>query len=134
MYVQLWLKHFLQNTTLPDEKSYPTQLMTYKHALLLHKNYNTESSASEWLFFNQTFNACEPKVNLVELSNFKIGKNILSNRFTLFNGKITLNMLTKVTFHTKLYIKNFVEDRYWKINCNWITIFVITISIAPHWK
>ena len=45
------------------------------------------------LFFNQTFNNRALNANLVENSNFKIGKNLIENRFTLLNNKITFQML-----------------------------------------
>ena len=47
------------------------------------------------LFFNQIFNVRETKVNFLDLSNYKIGKNILSNRFKILNGKIPFQMLNK---------------------------------------
>ena len=38
------------------KRATPSQIMIYKHALLLHKIYNDENSSQEWLslFFNQT--------------------------------------------------------------------------------
>ena len=69
--------------------------MSFKLALLLHKTYNKETVSSEWidLFFNQTFNSRETKANFIDLSNYKIGTNVLSNRFKILNGKISFHML-----------------------------------------
>ena len=72
-------------------------MMIYKHALLLHKTYNNESKSSEWLdlFMNQTFNNRILHANFLDLSNFKIGKNLQSNRFPLLNNKISYESLNQ---------------------------------------
>ena len=77
------------------KRATPTQIMVYKHALLLHKVYNDESTSPEWidLFSNQTFNNRSRSANFVENNNFKIGKNILCNRFVILNNKISYESL-----------------------------------------
>ena len=37
----------------------------------------------------------DPNANFINTSNFKIGKNMLSNRFIILNNKITLSSLNK---------------------------------------
>ena len=73
----------------------PHQVMTYNHALLLHKVYNDEKMSPEWqsLFFNQSFNNRTLTANFIDRSNYKIGKNLMENRLNLLNGKITYEML-----------------------------------------
>ena len=79
------------------KRATPTQILTYKHALLLHKTYNDDSISPEWvdLFTNQSFNNRSLNVHFVDNSNYRIGKNILSNRFTILNNHITLESLNK---------------------------------------
>jgi hypothetical protein len=79
------------------KRATPTQLMSFKLALLLHKAYNKETASPELidLFFNQTFNCRETKANFIDLSKYKIGINILSNRYKILNGKISFDMLNK---------------------------------------
>jgi hypothetical protein len=89
------------------KRANPTQLQLYKHSLLLHKAYNDDNNSPEWLdlFSNQTFNDRNTKVNFIDLSVFKIGKNILSNRFSILNGKIEYEMLNKNYLSYKLSCK-----------------------------
>jgi hypothetical protein len=73
----------------------PDTLMKYKHALLLHKVYNSTEQDRNWsdLFFNQQFNERQTTVNFFDMSRYKQGKNILSNRLNCINGTITYNSL-----------------------------------------
>ena len=75
------------------KRATPTQLMSFKLALLLHKAYNKETESPELidLFFNQTFNSRETKAIFID----KIGTNVLSNRYKILNGKISFDMLNK---------------------------------------
>ena len=72
------------------KRANPTQIMSYKHAILLHKIYNDESASPEWLdlFLTQIFNSRNPNANFTDEINFKNFKNILSNGFVLLNNKI----------------------------------------------
>ena len=45
------------------------------------------------LFFNQNFNARAELVNFVDKSNYRVGKNIVTNRFTILNNKIPFTWL-----------------------------------------
>ena len=78
-----------------NQRATPNQLTTYKHALLLHKTYNDENMVLNWqnLFFNQYFNDRDPLVKFFNNSKYKVGNNILSNRFTTLNGKTLLSWL-----------------------------------------
>ena len=73
----------------------PTQIMNYKHALLLFKIYNGKDCERDWidLNFNQNFNRRSNLFNCIDTSLSKIGKNIASNRIRLVNGKIPFDWL-----------------------------------------
>ena len=90
------------------KRATPTQIMTYKHALLLHKVYNDETISPEWqdLFFNQTFNNRSPNANFIDTSRFKQGKNLLINRFTCINNLIPYNVLNLKYGAFKIWCKN----------------------------
>jgi hypothetical protein len=86
----------------------PKTIMKFKHALLLHKVYNSENADHNWLelFFNQNFNERNNMANFVDTSNFKQGKNLLSNRFSCINGKVPYSMLNKSYATFKSWCKN----------------------------
>ena len=92
------------------KRATPTQILTYKHALLLHKTYNDDSISPEWvdLFTNQSFNNRSLNVHFVDNSNYRIGKNILSNRFTILNNHITLESLNKSYESYKILCKTMI--------------------------
>ena len=86
----------------------PKTLMEFKHALILHKVYNTEVPNQNWLnlFFNQNFNNRNPKANFIDTSRFKQGKNLLSNRFTCINNRIPYKMFNLKYGAFKIWCKN----------------------------
>ena len=90
------------------KRATPSQIMIYKHALLLHKIYNDENSSQEWLslFFNQTFNNRAMAANFIDNSKFKVGKNLIENRLTLLNNKINYQMLNQTYESYKIACKN----------------------------
>ena len=81
--------HLINNRALPN------QITFYKHALCLHKLYNSDSTNSNWLslFLNQNFNARYKFTQFSNIARYKIGSNLLHNRFTVLNGKIELDWL-----------------------------------------
>ena len=85
----------------------PKTIMKFKHALLLHKVYNSENGNQNWLelFFNQNFNERNNIANFVDTSNYKQGKNLLSNRFTCINEKIPYSMLNRSYGHSKIGVR-----------------------------
>ena len=78
-----------------NKRATPTQIMNYKHALLLYKIFNNKLYSKEWLALNfqQTYNARTDTLNIVDTSRIKIGKNSATNRLKLINGKITFDSL-----------------------------------------
>jgi hypothetical protein len=73
----------------------PTNLMKYKHAILLCKIYNRGDPPKDWLAlnFNQVLPGRQTYFAAIKDQNFKIGSNILSNRLTTLNHKIPLQWL-----------------------------------------
>ena len=78
-----------------NKRATPKQFTTYRHAILLHKVYNDETTNQNWLdlFFNQQFNNRCETVKFIDTKNYKIGNNILSNHFIILNGKIKYDWL-----------------------------------------
>ena len=78
-----------------NQRATPSQIAVYKHALLLHKIYNDKSSNINWidLFFTQHFNQRNQIVKFFNTAAYKVGNNLLTNRFTILNGKIELPWL-----------------------------------------
>ena len=78
-----------------NKRATPKMFMEYKHSLLLYKIYNDNFYAKDWLslHFQQTFNARESNVKLIDTSRLKIGKNIMINRLRVVNGKICYDWL-----------------------------------------
>ena len=71
----------------------PNQMMLYKHSLLLFKIFSDTHQTDDWmdLNWNQSFNNRSTKVRLFDVSNIRIGKNILSNRLTILNNQLNIN-------------------------------------------
>ena len=90
-----------------NQRATPTQITTYKHALLLHKTYNENSMSINWvnMFFNQQFNARSNTVKFFNTSRYKIGNNVLGNRFVHLNNKIEFNWLNEPTNTFKILAK-----------------------------
>ena len=90
-----------------NKRATPTQMTLYKHALLLHKTYNDESMSHDWtdIFFNQQFNNRATHAKFHSTANFKVGNNILSNRFVILNGKIPLEWLNGSILSFKINCK-----------------------------
>ena len=63
----------------------------------------------EWqqLFFNQNFNNRNNKANFRNLSTYKIGKNIVTNRLWVINNYIPYEWLNSSILSFKLKCKDF---------------------------
>ena len=92
--------------TYPDRLSYidlnrinnratPTEFSNNKHALLLHELTHTEIPQSDWIDLDllQTFNSRSSTLNFFKCNRFKIGENLLCNRFHILNGKINIEKM-----------------------------------------
>ena len=83
-------------------------IVLQKHALLLHKLVQTEIPNLDWidLNFQQTFNRRTTTVNFVKTNRYKVGENLMCNRFGVLSGKITHEMLNLSTDSFKVKCKS----------------------------
>jgi hypothetical protein len=83
------------NIHLEAKRATPEKVMIYKHAILLHKLYNTQCPNLEWvdLHFKQTFNPRYSFFSTLKDTNYKVGDNILTARLSVLNQKINLSDL-----------------------------------------
>ena len=78
-----------------NNRATPSQMMSFKHAILLYKIWNDQNYSKEWmaLNFQQTFNERNLTVNVFESNNLKVGKNLPVNRLKIINGLIKYEWL-----------------------------------------
>ena len=88
-----------------NQRATPTQIMQYKHSLLLYKLYNRKEPIQEWvnLNFQQTLSSRQTKFGITRSNNYKIGNNLLCNRLAIINNLIPLPWLnlSLSTYKTK---------------------------------
>ena len=88
-----------------NNRATPTQMCQYKLALTMYTLFNTQEPTLDWidLNFQQTFNQRYNFLNFASTSNYKIGNNIICNRFPCLNKKIEHDWLnlTKESFKIK---------------------------------
>ena len=88
-----------------NKRATPMQMSQYKHAITLFTIFNTQEPIMDWidLNFQQTFNQRNFKIQFVNSAVYKVGQNILCNRFTILNNKIEYDWLntSKVSFKLK---------------------------------
>ena len=98
-----------------NNRATPNEFCNYKHALLLHKLIHTEIPSSDWIDMNfqQNFNNRSTKINFFKNNRFKVGENLMCNRFNILNGKIDYDMI------------NLSDDSY-KIKCK--SLFLVSTT------
>ena len=88
-----------------NNRATPTQMCQYKLALAMFTLFNTQEPTLDWLdmHFQQTFNQRYNFLNFVNTASYKVGNNILCNRFACLNKKIEHDWLnlTKESFKIK---------------------------------
>ena len=86
----------------------PVEVMKYRHALLLHKCYNDLLMRNDWLAlnFNQNFNARCNSIFFFKTNSYRVGNNLLSNRFNILNGNIPFDILNLPFLQFKLKMKS----------------------------
>ena len=96
-----------------NNRATPEALMTYKTEIQLHKLYNATNHSLEWisLNINHIFTTRQTSFIIMKTNNTKVGKNILTNRLSILNGRIPLTWLntTLDTFKVrckKLFLTN----------------------------
>ena len=89
----------------------------YKHSIQLFKLYNSTQQSTEWLHLNlqQNFNSRVNKFLISNYGQFKIGKNIMTNRLTCINNKVELNWLnlSLVAFKLKCKALFYLSNEIW---------------------
>ena len=77
------------------KRATPNQMSAYKHALQLFKLFNSNNISEDLisLNFQQNYNGRNEKINFFKVSNYKVGRNLLVNRFHSLNNKIDYNWL-----------------------------------------
>ena len=69
----------------------------YKHAIQLYKLHNSTMMTDDWvsLNFQQNFNGRNDKLQIFNVSNYKVGQNLLVNRLKQLNNKISFSWLNE---------------------------------------
>ena len=111
--LKLSLSKIPQNTSFESihrlaKRATPTQMSDYKLALQLHKLYNSTNMSDDWISLNtqQNFNERNGKFQIVNVSNYKVGRNLLCNKFRPLNNKIDLNWFNETLTSFKIKCKN----------------------------
>ena len=75
------------------KRATPPQMSIYKHALQLYKLYNSNIMTEDWISLNhqQIFNGRNEKFQVFNISTYKVGRNLLVNRFKSLNNKINFS-------------------------------------------
>ena len=113
------IKIYLRN--LPPHTSYdsihrlakrgtPTQMSHYKHAIQLYKLHNSTTMSEDWvsLNFQQNFNGRNDNLQIFNTSNYKVGENLLVNRFKPLSNKIPFSWLNESFNSFKIKCKNLI--------------------------
>ena len=92
-----------------NKRALPENLLIYKHAIQLHKLYNSKSITNEWLHLNtnQVLTSRQTTFITHKTNTNKVGLNALANRLYILNGKIPLGWLNLSvnSFKTKCKIE-----------------------------
>ena len=90
------------------KRALPNRFCFYRHCLLLFKVFNTSIPEKDWLDLNFKMIHTSRQTHFVitNSSNYKVGSNILSNRLSCINRKITLDMLNLPIETFKIRCKN----------------------------
>ena len=106
-----------ENIHLINKRAAPEKMCLYKHSIQLFKLYNSTQQSTEWLHLNlqQNFNSRVNKFLISNYGQFKIGKNIMTNRLTCINNKVELNWLnlSLVAFKLKCKALFYLSNEIW---------------------
>ena len=95
-----------------NKRAKPTEIMLYKHSLLLHKLYNEMQPNVECLnlHFQHQFSARQNRFSVSKTNKIKVRENILVNWLAVINHQIPLDWLNLT--HTTYKIK--CKEKYLK--------------------
>ena len=90
-----------------NKRALQSRILLFKHAVTLHRLVNNEIPSFEWLalHFNIILTSRMVNFKVIPQFNYKVGQNILTNRFSVINGQIPLNWLNKSYASFKLLCK-----------------------------
>ena len=85
----------------------PEAFMKYKIAIQLHKLYNAAYLSLDWcsLNFDQILTTRQTHFLIYKSNKYKVGLNILPNRFSVLNGLIPLSCLNYTVSTFKIHMK-----------------------------
>ena len=93
--IKICLSKLPQNTSYDKihslaKRGTPSQMSNYKHAIQPFKFYNSNSMTDDSIFLNlqQNFNGWNEHFQIFNVSNYKVGQNLMVNRFLPLNNKI----------------------------------------------
>ena len=77
------------------KRALPEEMMKFKHAIQLYKNFNDDKQNETWLNLNfqQNFGQRQDSVRIFGTSITRVGKNNMINRLNVINGKIPYDWL-----------------------------------------
>ena len=86
----------------------PPQVSSYKHALQLYKLHNSSNMSDDWISLNdqQNFNGRNEHIQIFKKSNYRVGNNLLVNRFHNLNNKIEYSWFNDSFESFKIKCKN----------------------------
>ena len=86
----------------------PEQVSKYKHALQMYKLFNSNSMSDDWVSLNdqQNFNGRNEHIQIFKKSNYRVGNNLLVNRFHNLNNKIEYSWFNDSFESFKIKCKN----------------------------
>ena len=89
------------------KRATPIKMMKYRLALQLYKIYNGGNENQDWIDLNfpQNFNKRNIHVQINDVSNLRIGRNILMNRLNCINNKIDYSWMNKTIDSYKILCK-----------------------------
>ena len=81
--------------------------MKYKLSIQLYKLYNNETQNDDWidLHFQQNFNERNHRVQIIDSSKIRVGKNILTNKLSVITNQIEYDSLNMSYLTFKLQSK-----------------------------
>ena len=68
----------------------PDQLLKYKLALQLYKTFNHQVPSQDWINININITSRQTHFIIQKCNRLRLGMNIISNRFSVLNGRIEL--------------------------------------------
>ena len=85
-------------------------MSTYKHALQLYKIFNSNTRSDDWISLNdqQNFNGRNEHLQIINKSNYKVGRNLLVNWFQSLNNKIDYSWFDDSFESFKVKCKNLI--------------------------